>query len=1184
MLFKKVISAITILSLVSTTAFANPVGGQVISGSASIRAEGDNLTVNQRSNKALIDWRGFNIAPQETTEFKQPTSDSITVNRISDIDPSRIEGSLKANGNLVLINPNGIVFGKDSKVDVNGIVASTSGINEEEFRRGNLSFDQPGKADAKITNDGTITAKDSGLVGLVAPQVVNNGIIRAKLGKVNLSSGDTFTLDLAGDGLIQLAVTGDVKDQLVSNSGLIEAQGGEVYLTAAAARNAVNSLVSNSGTIAATSTGEKTGKVRIFAEGSNAIEKNDAASKSKKPGESYALNSGVIDVSGYMPGEKGGKARILADNVGVLNGSVIDASGDAGGGDIRIGGDYLGTGVTPTAKNTFVDTFTLIYNDAKKIGDGGRTIVWADGNTHFSGNIYGRGGIESGNGGFVETSGKQYLDARGFVDLTAPNGEKGTYLLDPADITIYGNVDPAFVSTDGTINLASGLKLWLDASDTSRVQLTYSTDGLSGATATGTNGTNSITTSADVSANLVAGARIRLGSAGTVTTADTVGADTYTITSIAGTTITLASNLTQNYTASNLHRGLVSQLADKSGQGNTASKGTAANMPLWVSNGQNGLGSIRFDGANDQLDGVNLGLNAVSEVTTLVVGQATGNGTLLALDSSLNGNMRGDYFLLNGIGHGVGFWNITNPSIIGTLRESTNSKAWVNGIQTGATNTVALGNVAASPYVLGNRFAGVGDSPVNGRISEATIYSTELADAARNIVEQYQSAKWGLALTPPGTGATEVAKATAPDGYSVFTTRYLERLSQSADISLLASNSITLDLKGDTLALGNDRNLSLTTTNGNISSASAGTITTSRNTTGGNISITAGGAGNITLSNVGLNAISGGLVNLAAGGTVNVTSPTALNLGTVSGTGITLRATGATSDLTIASSGGVTASDASGDSIVLVSGRNFLNLAGSSALSTAGTARYLVYSTNHSDDALGALANDFRRFSCTYGGACPSYPGSGNGFLYSFTPTLTATPNAVAPITSGDAAPNLNGYSYNITGYLDSDAADDSVTGTLNGTTPYTPGSSAGTYAINYDTGVLASALGYSLTYANSPSGLTVNASPSSGGGSPVTPSQPVIPVTPDPIPQPPGVRPGAVIPPTVSQAVSHATRVAPPAPTLIVQVSNEGITLAPNETAGQDAVGDRSEGVQSPCRGTNDETGNDSCAPAVSR
>jgi len=154
--------------------------------------------------------------------------------------------------------------------------------------------------------------------------------------------------------------------------------------------------------------------------------------------------------------------------------------------DVRIGGDYLGQGTTPTAKNLYVAPYAYVFNDALNSGDAGRSIFWSDRTTQFYGNVYARAlggkapdattgfatsGGNDGNGGFVETSGHETLDAQGYVDLTASNGKRGTYFLDPTNISIYGNVDPKFNSSggisDGTeVSLSGNLKLWLDASDT----------------------------------------------------------------------------------------------------------------------------------------------------------------------------------------------------------------------------------------------------------------------------------------------------------------------------------------------------------------------------------------------------------------------------------------------------------------------------------------------------------------------------------------------------------------------------------------------------------------------------------------------------------------------------------------------------------------------------------------------
>lgn len=567
--------------------------------------------------------------------------------------------------------------------------------------------------------------------------------------------------------------------------------------------------------------------------------------------------------------------------------------------------------------------------------------------------------------------------------------------------------------------------------------LTYSTNSLSGATATGTAGTNTITTSVDVASSLAVGARIRLGSAGSVTTADTLGADTYTITAISGTTVTLSSNLTQTYTGSTLYRGLVSTLADKSGQANDATQATAANMPLWISNGQNWLGTIKF---------------IETLLNTLTVNASVG-GTTSASAFTSYAPFDSNFGILGTRSNDSYFRWIDGNGYIGTFR-NLRIEAYPQGMPGSGSHIVSLTSSAlayevfldglskgsrSADYNAGNRLT-LGQPNAsgyyNGFISDAITYDTALSTNARNLVEQYQSAKWGIALTPPGTGATEVAKATASDGYSVFTTRYLERLSQSADISLQATNNINLDFKGDTLNFATSgRSLSLTAGN-QITTASAGNITTN----GGNITLagmngivlnhaiglTTNG-GNLTLSNnttlganQSWNAGSGtmtftgtvnGAYNLTAtagtfslaqalGGTtplsaVSLTSTNSLTLPSITASAILARTTGATADLTI-STGKVLTASGSGTPLTLVSARNIINSADSGALS-APSGRWLVYSTNPGSDTLGGLSANFRLGSCSYGGSCPTIPGSGNGFLYSDSVSFT-------PISASEAA------------------------------------------------------------------------------------------------------------------------------------------------------------------------------------
>ncbi|MBY0428433.1 MAG: hypothetical protein K2Q32_04350 [Alphaproteobacteria bacterium] len=379
--------------------------------------------------------------------------------------------------------------------------------------------------------------------------------------------------------------------------------------------------------------------------------------------------------------------------------------------------------------------------------------------------------------------------------------------------------------------MASNLKLWLDASDTANVNLTYNSLGT---TATGTSGTNTISVSANT--GLTVGARIRLGGAGAVTAASTLGADTYTITNIAGTTITLSSNLTTTYSGSGVYQGYVSQLTDKSGNSKNASNATPANMPLWISNGQNGLGVASYNGSN-RLDITGVALGSI-----FVSGFRQSNSEAVWFELTNSGGVERGFTLLANQGTQYVTQEKTYLNSL-LVQETLNNTDYVGGTNNTALrpstyNTPLIEAGYDTMAVQGSAnislgYATPGWIQLTGQMYDFFDYSNLLSTNARNLVEQYQSNKWGIALTPPGSGATEAAQATASiqkgdavDGYSVFTTRYLEYLSQSANISLQASNNIKLDLQGDTLNFAT-AGRTLTLTAGNIlSTASTGTITT----------------------------------------------------------------------------------------------------------------------------------------------------------------------------------------------------------------------------------------------------------------------------------------------------------------------------------------------------------------------
>ncbi|MBL8782108.1 MAG: filamentous hemagglutinin N-terminal domain-containing protein, partial [Alphaproteobacteria bacterium] len=220
----------------TSAAFANPQGGEVVAGSATVTTPTSTTTqINQQSDKAIINWKSFNVDAGESTVFVQPNATSITLNRIFDSNPSVIAGLISANGQIILINRNGMMFQAGSRVDTAGLIASTADISNENFLSNKFQFDIAGTVGASITNEGAITAQPGGLVAIVAPTVENRGIITAKFGRVGLGAGSTFTLDLQGENLVSFPISEELAQQLTGGD-FKGAEGKFVVLSSEAAR------------------------------------------------------------------------------------------------------------------------------------------------------------------------------------------------------------------------------------------------------------------------------------------------------------------------------------------------------------------------------------------------------------------------------------------------------------------------------------------------------------------------------------------------------------------------------------------------------------------------------------------------------------------------------------------------------------------------------------------------------------------------------------------------------------------------------------------------------------------------------------------------------------------------------------------------------------------------------------
>jgi len=252
-----------ILSGLAMNALALPTDGQVSVGQGSIAGAGNVMTVTQTSPKLTVNWNSFNIAQGETVRFQQPGSSAIALNRVLGSDPSAIYGSLQANGQVFLLNHNGILFGRTAQVNTGGLVASTLSLSDQDFQAGKFTFKGNGNP-ANVINRGSIAASEGGYVALLSGQVSNEGTISAKLGTVALGAGNQVTLDFVGDRLVSLQVDEGAIQALAQNRQLIQADGGNVILTAKAADALVQAVVNNEGVIEARSVENRNGTIALL--------------------------------------------------------------------------------------------------------------------------------------------------------------------------------------------------------------------------------------------------------------------------------------------------------------------------------------------------------------------------------------------------------------------------------------------------------------------------------------------------------------------------------------------------------------------------------------------------------------------------------------------------------------------------------------------------------------------------------------------------------------------------------------------------------------------------------------------------------------------------------------------------------------------------------------------------------
>jgi fibronectin-binding autotransporter adhesin len=863
-----------------------PTGGTVVGGSGTITQTGNSTVINQVSNRLALNWQTFNVGVNESVLFNQPGRSAVALNRILDQNPSQIFGRINSNGQVFLINTHGIIFGATAQLNVGGLMASTLDLTPTDFLAGhyNLNLAAPS---AGIVNHGLIQAASGGSVSLVGGSVLNDGLIFANYGKINLDGADHATLDFDGNGLINIQITGDLKQRLdakeaaVTNKGTLKAEDGTVVLQASAAKDLFTNLVNNSGVIDASGISTDGGVVRLIGNGGN------------------VESSGSINVSGVH----GGTVQLLSDqNVGVTGGS-INASGTLGGGSIRIGGGWQAGEGLQTAAATYVAPDATLNADATRSGNGGSVVVWGNQVNNFYGSISARGGALGGDGGRVETSSHYGLNAQGQVDASAVHGNAGTWLLDPYDVTITN-------AADSNVNVTGSGKIYTASGNTSNIKAS----GLGSALTGGTN----VFVFTNNAANGTQNGDITLNNSITASGAGSLYLE-------AAGSIFLNSNITGASTANPLNVYLWANYGGTAAGTTYSSNATCASSTACaVVIGNTGNATINTRGGNVDI-----------ETTGAVqVGNGTHTGVINAGSGTLN------------IGTGNAVASVDEGSN-GSITAATLTGLSGGAVNLTATNHIAaLGNFTAAGFNLtdAQALAVIAGGTVDGGAS-TTLTTTTGGLTINGAVKGTTTTLTSAGAINEGAGGVITAgtlTGSSVNGTTLNGANLVGTLGSFSASNFALTNAQALTVSGPLTTTGGTGNIGLTTSSGvlsvntvlsgsDVNLNSAGNLTLTNDIDGSTVELASGGsiaqsggvltAGTLSGSSVGSTALgdvnlvsslgnftaagfsltNGQALTVATGDTVNGGTSTSLTTttgdltinGTVKGTTTTLTSAGA---------------------------------------------------------------------------------------------------------------------------------------------------------------------------------------------------------------------------------------------------------------------------------------------------
>eukprot|EP01030_Chromulinospumella_sphaerica_P003930 gene3930-3844_t len=540
---------------------ALPTGGQVAQGAAAISQSGANMAIHQSTARAVVNWQNFDIGKDAKVNIVQPNAQAVLLNRVTGAAPSQIFGQMTANGQVVLVNPNGVTFGKDGSVSAAGLTASTLNTTDADFMAGRKHYTRDG-ATGQVLNQGTLTSAPGGYVALLGASVSNEGKIVAPQGKVALGAAETITMPLYGSSRIKLELTPSAINAAVANQkgGSIVTEGGQVYMQAAAVGSAMASVMQSGGI---DTTGAQGGAVYLLADGGR------------------IQVDGSITANSTSAGHKGGDIILGRDEVTGVLAKSTDVSGarlESKGGFVETSGEFLKVdGIQVKAKEWLLDPNDIVIGSTATTGGSLSAAQAANGVSQILASDVSNALI-AGTNVIIATS------------ALAPGGN--------GDIT----VDTAVSNTaDGnTLTLNAGRNVVLNNSITaSNISLNAATGSVSGAGALTTTGLLTLNSATDgtLSGNISGAGGLTKTGAGTMTL---TGANTFT--AGAGTQILTGTNL---YTGTTTISGGTLQVGDGNGTGtlgsgkvtlaNGANLNYKRNVSTTIANAIEGSGNVNAD-------------------------------------------------------------------------------------------------------------------------------------------------------------------------------------------------------------------------------------------------------------------------------------------------------------------------------------------------------------------------------------------------------------------------------------------------------------------------------------------------------------------------------------------------------------------------------------------------------------